>query len=381
MCISNNAYPAPRVDFRDTILYGAVVRNPQGQEEHILAYYNKVAAIAGTSADTNGAFGWDVAPAGSDDIFGWDVAPPAKKVGNAMLFAVPAVQGSLTATSLIPVRDFPHFMQDYKRAVARRERMTRSKGILFGTLGADSAAPTVVKGFDGGTYDVVIAPGGALQIAQVLGQVDEDKRPQLNEKLYNELNIAYPGFTFVLFCFSEADAEQAGCAMIRYTPMLPHLLYLPGLDGHNGFIERGQVELNHTLVLGSYRRKAGTGNEVHFTDRPLQGNALYTPSRGLPADVSMAKSLELTAQLPTRPYYVLDNVIGRVINEGTQAPQGDFWALVTDVEAGTFRVRRQVPPGWSKLPGSPADPAGGAFWTIRETTQGPESTQPKTLRG
>jgi hypothetical protein len=40
------------------------------------------------------------------------------------------------------------------------------------------------------------------------------------------------------------------------------------------------------------------------------------------------------------------------------------------VKQGTFRVRRQVPPGWNKLAGSPADPAGGGKYYITRTSQG-----------
>lgn len=361
MCISNNAYSAPRVDFKDTILFGGVVRNEQGTIEHVLGYYNKVATLSGTPAATED-FGWDVG-AHSDDDFGYDIAPKPKRVGNAMLFCLPAKPGTLKGVeNLIAVKDYPRFMEDYKRALAPKPR-SASRGISF-SLGVDSAdAPVVVKGFDGGTYDVVIAPGGPSQIAQVIGQVDEDKRPQLNEALYAELATAYPNFAAVLFCFSESDAEKAGCAMIRYTPMLPHLIFLPGLDGHNGYIERGNVELNHTLVLGTYDMKSGAGDAVQFTDNLLiASQAPYGTRR------SDARSL--TAPRPKAPNWALPRVIGRIIEPGTLVPQGDFWAQVEDVKNGIFRVRRQVPPGWSKLPGSPADPAAGGKYYITRTTQG-----------
>jgi hypothetical protein len=369
MCISNNAYQAPRVDFKDTILFGGVVRTESGDIEHVLGYYNKVATLTGAPASGND-FGWDVAP-NADDDFGYDIAPKPKRVGNAMLFCLPAKPGTLKGVeNLIPVKDYPRFMEDYKRAVAPQEKsLTRSRSVSF-SLGADSApAPVVVKGFDGGTYDVIIAPGGPSQIAQVIGQVDEDKRPQLNDVLYSELAIAYPNFAAVLFCFSESDAEKAGCAVIRYTPMLPHLIFLPGLDGHNGYIERGEVELNHTLVLGTYDMKAGQGDQVRFTDDKLAHSApgYGHGRRGTPG---IGGGMGLTAPLPKAPYWLLPRVVGRVIDAGTTAPQGDFWAQVEDVKNGIFRVRRQVPPGWSKLSGSPADPANGQKYYITRTTQG-----------
>jgi hypothetical protein len=355
MCISNNRYEAPRVDFKDTILYAGVVRKDNGDVRHVLGYYNKVATLAGASA-AGQDFGWDVSANGGDD-FGYEIAPAPRKVGNAMLFCVPAKPGTLTANSLIPVKDYPAFMEDYKRAVAppQAKRRGASDSMSF-SLGADSA-PVVVKGFDGGTYDVVIAPGGPSQIAQVIAQADEDKRPALNEELYAELTTAYPGFTAVLFCFSESDAEKAGCALIEYEPLLPHLLFLPGLDGHNGAIERGQVEVNHTLVLGHYDMK--TGNAVRFTDQKLRG----LPGYGGDDHLRRSGAMSLTAPIPKRPYWALPRVVGKTTGETTM-PQGDFWALVEDVKKGNFRVRRQVPPGWNKLPGSPADPAGATKYYI-----------------
>lgn len=365
MCISNNRYERPRVDFKDTILFGGVARNPAGDIEHLLGYYNKVQTLAGALGASDD-FGWNIAPGGGND-FGYDIAPAPKRVGNAMLFCIPAKPGTLKGVeNLIPVKDYPRFMEDYKRAVAEpEEEMSRgAKSVAFSLSISD--APVVVKGFDGGTYDVIIAPGGPSQIAQVILEVDEDKRPSLNDVLYNELALAYPGFAAVLFCFSEDDAEKAGCALIRYTPMLPHLLFLPGLDGHNGFIERGQVELNHTLVLGTWDMRGG--NEVEFSDRALR----QPPTHRRPGLLSAAgegSGMGLTAPWPKPPYWALPQVIGRVIEPGLEVPQGDFWARVEDVKKGTFRVRRQVPPGWSKLPGSPADPAGGAYY-ITSTTQG-----------
>lgn len=355
MCISNNRYEAPRVDFNDTILYAGVVRKDNGDIRHVLGYYNKVETRAGAAAATTD-FGWDIQPTRGDH-FGYELAPAPRKVGNAMLFCVPAKAGTLNANSLIPVKDYPRFMEDYKRAVAPPEPTSRSisKGLSF-SLGVDSA-PTVVKGFDGGTYDVVIAPGGPSQIAQVLSQVDEAKRPALNDALYAEMTTVYPGFTAALFCFSEDDAEKAGCALVEYEPRMPHLLYMPGLDGHNGAIERGNVEVNHTLVLGHYDMK--NGNAVQFSDEKLRGLAGYDTDQ-----LRRAAYTNLTAPLPKLPFWALPRVVGKTISK-TLMPQGDFWASVEEVQKGTFRVRRQVPPGWSKLSDSPADPVGaGKYYYI-----------------
>lgn len=329
MCISNNSYEAPVVNFDDTILLAHECQPVNGQAQHLCGYFNKVQVerTQGAGAD----FGWAVSKPTDPTDFGWDIAPPAKKKGNAMLIAVPAVPGSVNEKSLVPVGKYPKFMEDYKRAIVPPAPKMASRGMSFG-IGAGDDAPIVVKGFDGGTYDVVIARDDK-QIASVIGEVDEDKRPDINQDLYRQLGLVYPypNFTFVLFCFSESDSAQAGCALVKYTPQLPHLLFLPGLDGHNGKIEVGEVEVNHTLVASSYRLKAGFAGiyPVSFSDPGV------------------------TEALPFLPKLVL----GKVLPKGMRVPQGDFLFLTDEVAAGKFRCKRALPPGWNRLFGAQGVPA------------------------
>jgi len=335
MCLSNNAYQAPRVDFNDTILLGLEVLTPSGEVEHVVGYYNTVSArIAAARGADFGCSGKQTLSA--DDDFGWHVPAPVSKIGNAMLIAVPAQPGTVNASSLVAVGEYPSFMQDYKRAVAPRPPVTRGGGLLSATKGMDfSATPIVVKGFDNGTYDVVIAQT-ASSISQVIAQVDENKRPQINKELYGQLDLLYPGFTFVLFCFAEEDKAKSGCAVVKYQPRqgLEHLLYLPGLDGHNGQVETGDVELNHTLVVGSYKMDAGAyARDVHFSDRGL------------------------TTKYP----FFLDRVIGTIIPKGTQAPQGDFLFKLDEVRHGLLRAKRQLPPRWNAVFGNKGVPAKPFF--------------------
>ncbi|HEY9778371.1 MAG TPA: hypothetical protein V6C81_31705 [Planktothrix sp.] len=334
MCISNNNYPTPAVDFNDTILLGLEVKNPQGDVEHICGYYNKVkTTVTPSSSD----FGLSLKPPAFPGDFGWDIAPAAAKKGNAMLIAIPAVPGTVNRDSLIPTAGFSSFMQDYKTALV--PPAPKSRGISFGAnFMGDSVE--VVKGFDGGLYDVVIASSATL-IKTVIEKVDEAKRPEINEKLYGQLAIAYPKWTFVLFCFEEADAEKAGCALVKYKPMRPDYLYLPGLDGHNGEIERGQVALDHTLVVGSYRAKSGVGKHVTFSDREIAFK---------------------------QPYFLLDRVTGRIIPAGTKAPQGDFLFRLEDVQKGDFRCKRALPPNWNALGFGTPD---GDPWIITEPERQP----------
>jgi len=333
VCLSNNT--SSFVQFDDTILYGAVVPNPAGDIEHILAYYNKVSVGQGKSvAEDHDPGAHHAAVQQQATLLGGAARQKGNNGdgrGNAMLFAVPAIPATMSAKNLIPVAAIPQFMKDYKLAISPRLRGGEN---FFLSLDSPAPGAVVVKGFDDGIYDVVIASSGARTIPSVLDQVDAAKRPVVNQWLYAELDIAYPNFTFVLFCFSESRGAQAGCAMMRYTPMDPDQLYLPGLDGHQGFIERGEVSLFHTLVVGVPNMKAA--QRVAFSDRALQHK---------------------------RPYYLLDQAIGRVIPPlpvPMRVPQGDFLFDVNDIQEGRFRCSRRVPPGWMSLPDTEA-PAATPF--------------------
>lgn len=320
MCLSNNQYQTARIDFDDTILLGLEVLSANGVVEHVLGYYNTVAARKAPGESDRKDFGWKIANAFAKGDFGWKIPKPIAKVGNAMLFAVPAKAGTV---NLVPVGKYPHFMEDYKRAVMPPESHSQIELLSYGSRAFSKAEPIVIKGFDGGTYDVVISPGASL-IPSQFAKIEESKRPVVNTDLYAQLDILYPGFTFVLFCFSEECKSRSGCALIKYQPLpeLDHLLFLPGLDGHNGSVESGDVVLNHTIVVGSYRMSSSSQTRaVNFTDQGLK----------------------------TTCPFLLDKVIGRVLPSGTKARQGDFLFSLDEIRGGTLRAKRELPPGWNEV--------------------------------
>jgi len=155
----------------------------------------------------------------------------------------------------------------------------------------------------------------------VLDQVKEEKRPDVNEALYHDLDLVNGSdFQYLLYCF-EADAEGAGCAVVKYRPhkKWENLLFLPGLDGHAGKIERGQVAVDHSLIVGSYLMPDSVGTKVNFTD------------------LSRDKM----------PACLLDRVIGKSVTD--EMMQGDFQFDLTEVRKGNFVGQRALPPFWSKL--------------------------------
>lgn len=317
MCLSNNRYPSQAVDFSDTIIL-ALEANIGGDIYHVLGYSNAVRSSGKPRPLAH------LGQASSHSDFGWDVEPIKYATGNAMLFALPAEPGTFDESGLLSSYRYPHFMRDFAGPFTKNRRApAMGRAIGF----SRELAPLVVKGFDEGTYDVVIA-SKASDIASVIDQVDLAKRPAVNQTLYAQLDLLYPGWTFVLFCFEEMEREQHGCALMRYKPMkkYSHLLYAPGLDGHNGAIESGNVHLNHTVVVGTYDyTKSAAVQTINFEEDGIRDAMPWLPRR----------------------------VIGKEYDVGTEVPQGDFLFLLEDVRQGNYRARRMQPPGWGSVFGAP----------------------------
>jgi hypothetical protein len=313
------------VRFSATKLYGAALLE-ETSPLHVCGYGNSVAV---PKQPVSSAAQPQLRQAQNADDFGWDVKPEvAAKTspgsqGNAMVIAIPAIPDTFTPDNLIPVNTFPKFLGDLQKAVQPREPLSQSKGVSFGadSLRARRHEPIVVTGFDNDLYDVVIA-SNPEDFAPAIGKVTDAKRPQENPELWAELGRLYPDWTFLLFCFEEKDAERAGSVLVTYKPQRPDLLYLPGLDGHEGKIEWGPVEVDHTLVVGveDYRhqvRKAdrlGNFRLVDYTDQSARQNRLLLPA-----------------------------VMGTSVED--VLPQGDFLFKVCDLEQFQFRCLRALPPG------------------------------------
>lgn len=332
MCVFNNT--SEKVTPSNTILIGGRCKTATGLL-HYLGYYNSIGHIKAKTAapqlsedelllETERRFQsglrWD--DLGTDQLLAAPVTKAssaagfgfhAKKIaviGNAMLIMVPAVPGSFSGQNLQPLGRGNTVFADYEKAVATKPRLTLSIERSVVSKGAE-----VVKGFDEGLYDIVIA-SSASKIPDVLEQVAADKRPVPNLELYAKLDLLYPDWTCLLFCFAANDAERAGGAMITYTSMYPNLIILPGLDGHSGDVDTSDVEVDHTLVLGS----------DNYSSIEVAQNAWAAKSGFLPR-----------------------SVIGTKV-KGSM-PQGDFVFDASEVEAGIFNCLRDLPPGWEKVYG------------------------------
>jgi hypothetical protein len=279
-------------------------------------------------------FGFHAEPAnaGGDRPFGYhaNTAPTPLALGNAMLIPVPvamAASGKLEDRNinLIPMGPNSDFIQDYVNALEPEDWDSQSKGLLsFSTRGGGEVK--VFKGFDDGLYDVVMAESASL-IESVIDKVDAQKRPVINSELYAQLDKLYPNWVWLLFCFSEADSGKAGGALITYTSQYPDLIILPGLDGHSGEVETGDVDVDHTIILGSDAFTAAGVSRNHW----VRANAPWLP----------------------------ESIIGSIIKD--PMPQGDFLFLAAEVEAGIFNCLRDLPPGWAEVYGKDSIPAPRYF--------------------
>lgn len=326
MCLTNNRHDRESIRLSNTIVGGFEVKHPEtGGIEHVMLYSNDLQGSASKAPtapaarrgvpSSRVAFGYEQgADSGKRPNFGYEVPIP---IGNAMLLPIPAKAGSIR---LLPLKDTPNLARDYQRAVQPPAddmlRSTRS----FSAKGIDSA-PQVFKGFDGGVYDVVQSPRASM-ISSVFDKLDPAKRPRVNEALYRDLDAKYgERFQFLLYCFEESHDMRTGAAAVAYLPHeeWAHLMFLPGLDGHNGQIETGDVSVDHTIVLGSYRMTGG--RMVRFSD--------------------LRKSPETDVCFPSK-------VIGS--NVRGQMPQGDFVFYLPHLAGANpeFIGKRALPPEWVK---------------------------------
>lgn len=290
--------------------------------------------LAGLEKDRRFGFHAQTANPGGDRPFGYhaNTTPTPIAIGNAMLIPVPvalAASGKLADRNinLIPMGRDSDFIQDYVNALELEDLDSQSKGLLsFSTRSSRGGEAKVFKGFDDGLYDVVMAESASL-IESVIDKVDAQKRPVLNSDLYAQLDKLYPNWVWLLFCFSEADSGKAGGALITYTSQYPDLIILPGLDGHSGEVETGDVDVDHTIILGSDAYTAASVNRSHW----VRENARWLP----------------------------ESVIGSKIKD--PMPQGDFVFLAAEVEAGIFNCLRDLPPGWTEVYGADSIPAPKYF--------------------
>lgn len=279
----------------------------EGVLYHLCGYGNRVA-----SGNGHGHGIHRPRPVRRGSRFGWNSpVTPSTDGGNAMLLHFPAVPGTMGKENVIDTASAPNFLTDMEKAIL--PPVSRGGLRRGGMLG--KGLPDSVQIFEHDIYTVVLA-SRAEDIPAALEQVPAEKRPKLNEAIFSAYAKWYPGWTFALCCFNNADEAQAKPLLWKYRPARPEFLFFPGMDAHDGSVPdlNAEVDVDHAIIVSSDKMAEGAGSEVFYSD-----NA----------------SAALRDLLPAQ-------VIGEVYN--TRLQQGDFLFLVDEVRNGVFNMQRELPP-------------------------------------
>lgn len=265
MCVT--AAPAR---LSNTILYAAEVR----EHTHVLGYQNTVQNLA-----------------------------PGP---NAMILPFPAIPGSMTRNNVVSTEYCPNLLKDMARAIMPARRSV-TRGIVAKSLG--------VEVFESGIYTVILAHD-ARDIPEALERdVPEDKKPNIKPELFETYSKWYPKWPIALCCFNNRDAASATPMLWWYYTISPRFLFAPAVDCHTGSVPDldAQVDVDHTVVVGSNLGNVDGGTPLHFT-------------RSLPQPVQN---------------WITDRVMGRQYKEKMR--NGDFVFSMDDVRNWNFRAGRVQP--------------------------------------
>lgn len=173
---------------------------------------------------------------------------------NAMLLHLPSAE-PMTQANFIEHKA-PSFQKDMWAALE-----PRAKGLSFAVT-RDSSHVLV---FDYGLYTVVLAKN-AKDIPDALTRVPAERRPEVNQELFDYYDGTFPNWSIALCCFNNAEAQVSQPMLMWYKPKYPNLVILPGLDCHTGKIpdKHHLVEVDHRIILSDYQMQEG--QDVYYSD-------------------------------------------------------------------------------------------------------------------
>jgi hypothetical protein len=243
---------------------------------------------------------------------------------NAMILPFPAAE-FMGPENVIDTSHCKHVLKDIKQATFIQNFRRRSM-----TKGVDSlctASASEVRIFNSGKFTVVMAKD-ARDIPGVLHLVPEDKRPKVNDDIFEAYAKWYKGWPVALCCFNGSVESEP--MLWWYKPKKPGLLFAPALDSHNGKRPdlNADVMVDHTVAFGSY--PGCVSNKVYYTD----GEQFAGDSSNIAPEVKK--------YLPT-------HVIGKSFND--YFTNGDFWLPVKNIKDAAESVKefsfdlRRSPPG------------------------------------
>lgn len=233
MCVS--IFPA---EFFGTTIMGNLAMHPQHGEIMVIAYEN--------------------------------TAENRHSGANAMLLHFPS-RYHMSQENFVSTEGASNILADMRKAATPITRGGRLSGEI--TKG-------FVEIFKHGIYTVVLTDD-ASQIPNALHRVPVEKRPGLNQKLFDWYAKHYKGYGVALCCFNNRDAKQATPLMVWYTPQNPGLIELPAIDCHTGETPyvSSKVYVDHWLILSSYKMPRRLGSDVNYQDNLPREIIPFLPSR------------------------------------------------------------------------------------------------------
>jgi hypothetical protein len=192
---------------------------------------------------------------------------------NAMLLHIPSA-ALLGPENFISTTDFPSVLDDMVTAVS--PPLTR--GI---SAGPRAAAASSVQVFESGIYHVVLARNAA-EIPAALDRVPPEKRPPLNQALFDFYARAFgDSWHVALCCFNTERMAEAPPLMLWYPPLASEdgRFRLPALDCHTGDIPdlHARVDVDHWLFVASDEMEGGRG--VYYTNEIPEDVRCLLPDR------------------------------------------------------------------------------------------------------
>jgi hypothetical protein len=231
---------------------------------------------------------------------------------NAMLLPIPS-DAMMGPDNMLDTTSSKHILKDYSDAV-RAHHTRLSRGFSKNFLGA--LPDDRVQVFDKGSYTVAMADD-AKSLTAALGRIPDNKRPAVNAEIFAAYDRLYPGWKMAL-CAWDGTIE-AEPLLWWYEPKNAGLLFLPALDAHDGNPPKlaSQVDLDHTVVVGSVMGSVPEAFEVHFRE-------------------------EIPEHL--RPF-VATKILGQEWTKRVKLKNGDFSVRVSNMRA----INRIDPPGAAAL--------------------------------
>ncbi len=170
---------------------------------------------------------------------------------NAMILHFPAK--TMSQENFISTTEDRFFLKDMVDTINPVPTLRGNLGSRGLRLGAKK-----VEVFEHDIYTVVLAKNASL-IPGALAQVPVERRPALNQRLFDWYRHMFPKWPVALCCFSNRERANSAPLAIWYEPLDSKQLMLPGIDAHTGGVPvlNEPVRVDHWVMLGDSEPNPG----------------------------------------------------------------------------------------------------------------------------